>query len=686
MKKVHIRNYILLIFASILLLACSLEKREGESAVKQPVELVIRASQGGSTRAMENVDDVIEVGAELAPSTRTELGNGPGVNTNGDVNAGAEQQIRWVNDDQIMVWAEPAVSPQGYAFEQKVFSLAYYNHDYHSADFSAMVASTLDRDYDYTYYAIYPSPKYRNSQGQESAVSGITHNGTEVTYTLSATQSGEYNPAYDIMWGKVTGAALIERDDSGSVDVWRQPELHMRHLLHMMRIRVPENRNLLGRDVKRLEITFPQAVVGGTAKVNVKTGEVVWSGQSNKVTINLPDENLLNANGRYVWVQIKPGMINGDISFQMYDDYGVPTQVLSASVNKAFAGGHITPVNLTIPRSKYNDLTYIEIDEIANNLGEAWNTMTLSGYTFVKPFTLETTNSNVVTPNDAKKYKVAIVAAASSLQNGAIAASYDSPNAIVSNSIKLPQTISNNLAEVDSQVPYLFFEDFSGILAEGESYGDNNYEGGDERKQPGKSLNGVMPTNGWNAARYWVKKGSGSFRFNLRFQNVSIGANIPFVGWVGTDFRTKHYGRLDTPPLTSLKSNANVKLVVKFDAGAYVQANSGGSSAKNSPYTQVALATHTNGSNPIDGVGIGTAENGSIENFGTTHYTSDVMANSYGDNAFQDTYPTHTANVSSATRSTRLCFYPSTTYAEQGLSVNAEFNVYLDNIRVSIAN
>lgn len=78
MKKVHIRNYILLVLASLLFVGCSLEKSEGESAVQQPVELVIRASQGGATRAMENVDDVIEVGAELAPaadnSTRTELG------------------------------------------------------------------------------------------------------------------------------------------------------------------------------------------------------------------------------------------------------------------------------------------------------------------------------------------------------------------------------------------------------------------------------------------------------------------------------------------------------------------------------------------------------------------------------------------------------------------------------------
>lgn len=668
MKKVHIRNYILLIFASILLPACSLEKREGESAVKQPVELVIRASQGGSTRAMENVDDVIEVGAELASSTRTELGNGPGVNTNGDVNAGAEQQIRWVNDDQIMVWAEPAVSPQGYAFEQKVFSLAYYNHDYHSADFSAMVASTLDRDYDYTYYAIYPSPKYRNSQGQESAVSGITHNGTEITYTLSATQSGEYNPAYDIMWGKVTGAALIERNDSGSVDVWRQPELHMKHLLHMMRIRVPENRNLLGRDVKRLEITFPQAVVGGTAKVNVKTGEVVWSGQSNKVTIDLPDENLLNANGRYVWVQIKPGMLDGEISFQAYDDYGVPTQVLSASVNKAFAGGHITPVNLTIPGSKYNDLTYIEIDEIANNLGEAWNTMTLSGYTFVKPFTLETTNSNVVTPNDAKKYKVAIVAAASSLQNGAIAASYDSPNAIVSNSIKLPQTISNNLAEVDNQVPYLLFEDFSRIVNEDESYGNNGY-GSDDRDAPGKSLS-QLP--GWSAARFWAKQGA--FRLNVRWQMVKI-----FIS-----FTTTHYGRLDSVPISALKDNANVKLRVQFDAGANVHSSSN-SGAKQGSYTYISLATHTNSSNPINGVGIGTLENGSLSDFGTTHYTSNAMASLYGADDFQNTYPTHTVEIGSATKATRLCFYPSTTFSAGGFT-NAEFNVYLDNIKVSIAN
>jgi hypothetical protein len=568
-KKVHIRNYILLIFASILLPACSLEKREGESAVKQPVELVIRASQGGSTRAMENVDDVIEVGAELAPSTRTELGNGPGANTNGDVNAGAEQQIRWVNDDQIMVWAEPAVSPQGYAFEQKVFSLAYYNHDYHSADFSAMVASTLDRDYDYTYYAIYPSPKYRNSQGQESAVSGITHNGTEITYTLSATQSGEYNPTYDIMWGKVTGAALIERDDSGSVDVWRQPELHMKHLLHMMRIRVPENRNLLGRDVKRLEITFPQAVVGGTAKVNVKTGEVVWSGQSNKVTIDLPDENLLNANGRYVWVQIKPGMINGDISFQMYDDYGVPTQVLSASVNKAFAGGHITPVNLTIPRSKYENAVYLDFVVDKNNLGEPLTNIKLSGFQFVEPFTDRIVSSIEIDrgnedPKDVKyqTFSVVTVDGVEKLNNKSIGINYESNNALVQNRsvtlstsqmvvedtavTPLSKPLSNSgVNKVNMVVPYLYYEDFSGVTSES-SYNYKDWQWSEDSNT--HKASNISSLYGWTGARWLIKKGS-----------ISVSA------YTGTPVSsgTFAYGRIDSCPLSNLKNTKNI--YVSFD-------------------------------------------------------------------------------------------------------------------------
>lgn len=674
MKKVHIRNYILLVLASLLFVGCSLEKSEGESAVQQPVELVIRASQGGATRAMDNVDDVIEVGAELAPaadnSTRTELG--PATDT--------EQPIFWSCyydekegkevADQIMVWAEPAVSPQEWTFAQTVFSLAHFNHDYHSADFTATVANTMDRDYDYTYYAIYPSPKSRNKQGVESAVSGITLNGTEVTYTLSANQSGEYNPAYDIMWGEVSGAALVERDGSGSIEVWRQPELRMKHLLHMMRIRVPENR--MGRDVKRLEITFPRAVVGGTVTVDVKTGVVTWSGQSNKVTIDLADESLLDEGGRYVWMHIKPEVLNGEISFQAYDDYGVPTQALSTTIDKTLSAGHITPVNLTIPTSKYDNVTYIEIEETANNLGEAWNTMTLSGHTFVKPFTLETTDKNVVTPNDAKKYKVAIVAAASSLQGKTIGVKYDSEHTLFDDSIALPQSLSNNAAKsnrVENIVPYLLEEDFSRIVNEEESYGNNSYSSGNERDQPGKSLS-QLP--GWNAARFWAKPST--MRLNVRWQK-------------GVGFESAHHGRLDTPPMAKLKDGVSVSVNVSFNAGGYVHEESSGKVSS----LVISVATHTNANNPIDGVGTGAATSGALADFGTTYYTSQsIITSGINGDSFNRDYPVHTAPMSSITNRTRICFYPTMSAASSGIvgwfGSNAEGNVYIDNIKVSIAN
>lgn len=555
MKKVHIRNYILLIFASILLPACSLEKREGESAVKQPVELVIRASQGGSTRAMENVDDVIEVGAELAPSTRTELGNGPGVNTNGDVNAGAEQQIRWVNDDQIMVWAEPAVSPQGYAFEQKVFSLAYYNHDYHSADFSAMVASTLDRDYDYTYYAIYPSPKYRNSQGQESAVSGITHNGTEITYTLSATQSGEYNPAYDIMRGKVTGAALIERDDSGSVDVWRQPELHMKHLLHMMRIRVPENRNLLGRDVKRLEITFPQAVVGGTAKVNVKTGEVVWSGQGNKVTIDLPDENLLNANGRYVWVQIKPGTIDGELKFRAYDAAGIPTEAIYASISdRDFQAGHITPINLTVPTELEPVIVNFSCpdnDSYPNFLGEAATVMHIKS----GPAALAEKSTTIASSGNGVfgvKFYYVEGEVNTDLVGQTINVSFESEHANVSDITFDAKIVSMGSASGQGYyaLPYLFFEDFNGITSAISSY--DTHTTSDSQNREGISLKDYG-LDGWSGARIGGSVGN-SLRVTGRYE-------------AGLGIYAKYNGRLDSAPIRKIKTPNGVGIVGVFNYG-----------------------------------------------------------------------------------------------------------------------
>ena len=679
MKKVHIRNYILLVLASLLFVGCSLEKSEGESAVQQPVELVIRASQGGATRAMENVDDVIEVGAELAPaadnSTRTELG--PATDT--------EQPIFWSCyydekekkevADQIMVWAEPAVNPQGWAFEKTVFSLAHFNHDYHSADFSATVANTMDRDYDYTYYAIYPSPKSRNKQGVESAVSGITLNGTEVTYTLSANQSGEYNPAYDIMWGKVSGAALVERDGSGSIEVWRQPELRMKHLLHMMRIRVPEGRNLLGRDVKRLEITFPQAVVGGTAKVNVKTGEVVWSGQSNKVTIDLPDENLLNANGRYVWVQIKPEVLNGEISFQAYDSAGVPAaEIKSASINKTLFAGRITPVDLTIPSSPYGEGAGLKFIVEKNNLGEQLSNIILSadGYTFIKPFTTDIVSANSIslTPdnNSPQTFTVTVIGNPSSLGISYISAHASIQNRTIplsttdtkfeDTTIKVldtPLQISK-MNQAKMVVPYLFYEDFSNV--KGFSYNDNVSGDTFSTDVSGTSLESIAGLPGWTGARCGASAGK-AIRVDIRTEAA---------GRLGT---ARYAGRLDSPKIQNISSAVNV--MVSFN---WAFAND------DTKHTHYAAWGYHSTSGVIGGKKTGGAfqspdGNTTLSNPITSGIT--IVGGSYDDISQYTSYI-----IKNCPNNTyRLAW---DVYSHGRTVGNSDAWLYLDNIRVSIAN
>jgi hypothetical protein len=104
----------------------------------------------------------------------------------------------------------------------------------------------------------------------------------------------------------------------------------------------------------------------------------------------------------------------------------------------------------------------------------------------------------------------------------------------------------------------------------------------------------------------------------------------------------------------------------------------------------ISLATHTNASNPIDGIptgkkGITSEYDTKLADFGTSYYQSKDLGNNFGEDAFGSTFPTHTVEVSTATQATRLCFYPTMDSVEGSFASNAECNVYIDNIRVSIA-
>lgn len=618
------------LFIVVALAACNKTDSNPSSAV----EVVLRASHSSTTR--------------------TSLGG----------EADGQHSINWSVGDEVKVWAK-ATDAQEYTIENKTFKFATYNPTYNNADFKATLGSAMPSDKQYDYYAVYPVP--------------ATTEGTTVTYSLPAEQSGEYNPALDVMYAKAKGGALIHRSSSENGIAYEEPSLAFGHLFHLLRIHIPEGKNNLDIPIKRLDITFPQGVVGDV-ELDVLTGELTWDEASAKNTISivLDDNKLIDAGRGYVWVHVLPRELSGEISFVAYNEAGVVSNAITTNIDKVLAPQSITPIALTIPESPFAPVTYVEITETRNNLGEDWNTMTFTGYNYVVPFTGTTRAELAIEANADKRYMLAVCAEPSSLAGQSLAMVYDSPNTNFSDPVVLG-SLSGSVYKVEKVVPYLLEEDFSSITSEQKKDGDNNYSSTTESAHSGEAINNL---SGWSGARFWAK--SGAIRLNSRFEDVTVK-----IFSYTLSFTSELFGRLDSTPLTKLKDGATVTVCVEFDAGAYNHKSS--SLDIYTPYMSV--ATHTDSSNPIKGMAEGSYLSGmSLKTYENTRSAMvknpviTAVASGYGDDAFGQTYQTYSTggNVLGVTRTTRLCFFVSSDH-QSGSIGNCETNVYLDNIRVSIA-
>lgn len=570
----------------------------------------------------------------------------------------------WKSDDEIAVWAKN--SSGSFVFSNQTFGV------YGSGDGHGYFTSTLQSpmaDGTYTYLCCYPKPESVND-------------GTKVTFTLPAEQDGKVSGGADIMIAdpEMHGplATVSEIEDGTGLS------MKMNRMMHQFRFYIPEDVTALGDDhIRKIKLIFPRNVVGKVTYdlTNPSAAPVITDG-SNVVTVTL-DKGLVSTdeNGRqYACVAILPTKFEAGESVEV-KAYTSEKIAKIDPINlqaRNFIAGHSTPVKLNVKGLlDYAGVFQFKVNE--NNLGEAPNSITFTAPTGCKwgedgsnVFEYKPKNKiqvgdiiEVVFEVDLDAYK------AFSSQN--ISVKYDSEHAILTENVTMPVISKSGKTQTSLAVPYLLYQDFSGILKEGESYGNNSYAS-DERKQPGVSLNGIMPENGWNAARFWMKPSGGAIRLNVRYQMVKI-----FFS-----FTTSHYGRLDTPPLSALKPGVTANLKVSFDAGANVNSGSDDDAEKGN-LTFINMTTHENSSNPINGVGTGTGESGDIKNFGAPYYTSAAMPNVYGADDFLNTYPTHTVTGVEATNATRLCFYPSTAFNKDGIC-NAEFNVYIDNIKVQIDN
>lgn len=546
---------------------------------------------------------------------------------------------RWQEGDEIAVWAKDAEDNN--VFSNAIFMLRYFSTEWDKAYFVGNVVQMAEGDY--TYYLSYPRP--------------LSAEGTMATYSVPAEQSGEYDGKYDIMVAKPVV--------TGSLTTGKRVEMNtiMRHQMHALKITVPEKASNFDSKVYALDITFPMAVVGDISiDVANPDAQPVYTNTSNTISVKSAEGFDV---GSDIWVFVLPGTVSGDVSYEI-KGAEQRSEVATYHLEREFERGHVTPMRMSMPPfAKYTAFNF-SIGE--NYLGEDFNFFTLYDNNGTNMGTYYRNAENIykfeyngefdVTPYINKEWTLV----------------FDSENAVVENKVNmgnLKPYFEQNIAPVD--VPYLLFENFENV-SESESYGNNSYSS-NEREQPGVALSGSLA--GWNAARYWIKPGAA--RVNTRSQVVKI-----FMA-----FQSYHYGRLDTPPLGNstrgIKPGKSVNVKLSFDSALYKHK----SSTLDYTETGVSVATHTNASNPIDGIptgstGISSSYDTTIADIGKTLYAQN-LAESAGEDAFGQKFPTYTTELQSVSSATRLCFYAHLKTAEASFANNIEVNVYIDNIKVSIA-
>lgn len=542
----------------------------------------------------------------------------------------------WVVGDKLAVWAMEADG--GFALENTQFTLRYFSGEYDKAFFTSNIAEMAEGNY--TYMLSYPIP---------ASVAG-----TEATYTLPAEQTGKYEGRYDIMIAEPVAAEALTSAQKVELNTI------MRHQMHALKITVPEKASNFDNKVYALEITFPTDVVGDvTLDVANPDAAPTYSNTSNIITVK-SDEGFMV--GSDIWVFVLPGMVSGDVSYKI-TGLEQRSEVATYYFERELERGHVTPVRMAMPPFAKYTAFHFSIGE--NYLGEEFNYFNLYDNNGTNMGTYYRNAENRYTFEYSGEFDV------TPYNNSNWTLVFDTEHAVVENQVNmgtLKPYFEQSITPVD--VPYLLFEDFQDAT-EDESYGNNDYSQS-EREQPGKALSGALA--GWNAARFWIKPGAA--RINSRFQSVKI-----FVSFAST-----HHGRLDTPPLGNstrgLKADANVTVKVDFDAALYKHKTSSLSLNSGS----INVATHTNATNPIDGIptgatGISSSYDTTLADFGNTFYTENLADNA-GDNDFGKSFPTYTAEMPSVTSDTRIVFYPTLSTASG--TGNTEVNVYIDNIKVSI--
>lgn len=523
----------------------------------------------------------------------------------------------WCNNDQIAVWASNGSTN---VLNAQPFWVYYSIGNY--AEFTSDITPMGNGNF--TYYATHPVP---------ASISG-----TKATFPIERVQQGSFDGTNDILVAyPTTGLAL----DNESAEVG----INFKHKMHTLRMFVPDDVEGMGEPIRRVDITFPTQVVGDVSvDYTSATTPATLSNGSNVVSVEIPEGlSPSSASDRqYAYAIVFPATMSGSdkITFEVRTDNFHSTQTFSA---RTLSEGGSTPVRLTCTPDMSTILRFAIKD---NFLGEDPTKVTIKA-------AIGEVVIDCATTFDKYGYYDLDVTDLDGLAGQPITVTYESESAIVSQQLTLPNYTAGKLTDVMLTVPYLLFEDFSGISA----FESNTYEFKALNYNPSAIKLDDYGLTGWTGARI----GGGA--------NANIRIACRFESGIGS---AKSYkGRCDSRPLSQLKAGKSVKLNVSYDYAADLHEEIGSGGA----VTFWAGTTTTSGAIKGD-VGITKVVLGE-----STLSTDGPCAQGswYG-----NTPNTQTYTVDGCGSTTRLSWRVGTN-RKASIAGRGYYWLYIDNVKVSIA-
>ena len=537
----------------------------------------------------------------------------------------------WEKGDRIAVWAKNSAGE--YTLNNTQFSV--YGADGARAFFTATIDASMPEDR-YTYFATYPVPESVSL--------------TKATFTIPSVQDGKVSGGADIMIANPLLHGPLE--EVKELSDYTRLGMSMEHLLHQFRFYLPEGEDKLGGEaIVKMVLTFPKPVAGKlVADFTDTEAAAEFSGEEKSITLKLsePLVNSTSSERKYAMAAFFPSSFEASesINIKIYTETKIANAYPVNLEGRTFAAGHSTPVRLRI--SDIREYGRLRFTVSSNNLGENANAVRLTapqGCTWGDGSTIyEYRPGHEITTGETFEIPFENLDTFRTFSGKDVTVTFDTEHVDATQTVRVPDLTTLNFAEISAGLPYLLYEDFSGV--ESFNSGDNYATSNAGSKSPKSFL------NGWTGGRVGAEAGM-CIRIACR-RETSKGYDA----------------RVDSAPIISLKKSTDIK--VSYDYGV------------NNKYGGIAIITDGNvGQNVHIGYVTDTKGYSSGDDSGTFESDNTFYAKEYT-GSYTSTPNSDTRIIHSApTGVLRITWRSAAEY--QAGTTNTTCWLYLDNIKVQIA-